>query len=501
MGSSLQTHSLLRELQGGGLEIEQNDPLADLISDLEARLELIRETHLEQEMLEVDVVSKEGELIVYRDSIARRERTLSEDEHTLRDREQIIERERDEFQRQRERIEDRLRELERLESRLGDQERDQAFESEDLQRERATIESLRVDIEGERADLSARENGLRQRAIEIESQRERLAQTQQALEQDKARLEEQARAQQALAAQLESMRAELSNREREIESRFAEHDQLRTRLSALTHQLDESRDQAKRHAEEYQKALSEKAEEARKSEDLEKRCRSLETERTRIRGELTKVREELDAHDLFKSAKPASAALRKRLSPSRAAQMGGGIWFGSVAVAALGVGVSLGDATMGFALASLGVSAALCLFAAHALVGRAWDSSMLLIAALAGSLGLWFPSWHEAASTAVSLWHLPPEIIPGALVEQIPLAFSAATASFAIAISLFLLTGSTTVLGHALFATLILAGVLLIPEQSPRLQAIGAMLWIAIVAATLTKWGVQASRQRSGALA
>lgn len=501
MGSSLQTHSLLRELQGGGLEIEQNDPLAELISDLEARLELIRETHLEQEMLEVDVVSREGELIVYRDTIAQRERTLSEDEHTLRDREQVVQRERDEFQRQRERIEDRLRELERLESRLGEQERDQAFESEDLQRERATIESLRVEIESERRELSTRERGLREREVEIESQRERLAQTQRAIEQDKARLEEQARAQQALASQLESMRSELAEREREIESRFAEHDQLRSMLSALTHQLDESRDQAKRHAEEYQKALSEKAEEARKSEDLERRCRTLETERTRIRGELTKVREELDAHELFKTARPAVSTLRRRLSPSRAAQIGGGIWFGSVAVAALGVGVSLGDASMGFALGSIGVSTALCLFAAHALVGRAWDSSMLLIAALGGCLGLWFPAWHEAASTAVSLWQLPPEVIPGSLVEQIPLAFSAATASFAIAISLFLLTGSTTVLGHALFATMIISGVLLVPEQSPRLQAIGAMLWIAIVAATLTKWGVQGSRQRSGVLA
>ncbi len=500
MGTDTQTHRLLRDLSGDGLALDRDDPLAAVISDLEARLELIRETHLEQEMLEVDVISREGELIIYRDDIARRERSLSEDATQLADEERQIAEQRSAFSAERKRLDERLGELERLEMQLLERQRDQALADEDLSRERATIESRRQEIEQERARLREREEEVEARFAQIRGERERLEAAQAQLEADKRRLEEQAREQEALSEQLEKMRADLAQREAELESRFSEHDELKGMLSALTKQLEDSREQARRHAEEYQRALAEKAEEAARSEDLERRCRHLETERARIRGELTKVREELDAHALFSQQQQARQSLRTRLSPSRAARIGAGIFFGTMAIGALGMAVGAGQGTAQGGVVALGVALAACLVGTHALVGRAFDSSMLLIAVLVGTLGVWFGPWTEAASTAASLWAIPESVIPASMLDRVPMAFSALSASFAVSVCLYLLTGSGTVLGHALFATLVAGGMLMAPEQSLRTQGIAGMLWLAILAATLTKWSVLVRREQDGAL-
>ncbi len=498
MGMHTQTPGLLRDLAGDGLELDRDDPLAAVISDLEARLELIRETHLEQEMLEVDVISREGELIIYRDDIARRERSLSEDATQLADAERQIAEQRSAFMAERARLDERLVELERLEVQLLERQRDQALADEDLNRERATIESRREELEQERARLRAREEEVEARFAQIRSERERLEGARAQLEADKRRLEEQAEEQRALSEQLERMRSELAAREAELESRFSEHDELKGMLSALTRQLEESREQARRHAEEYQRALAEKAEEAARSEDLERRCRHLETERARIRGELTKVREELDSHALFSQQQEAKQSLRSRLSPSRASRIGAGIFFGTMAIGALGMAIAMGPGSSQGGTIALGVALAVCLVGTHALVGRLFDSSMLLIAMLVGTLGLWFGPWTEAASTAASLWEIPESVLPASMLDRVPMAFSALTASFAVSVCLYLLTGSGTVLGHALFATLVLGGMLMAPEQSLRTQGIGAMLWLAILSATLTKWSVLVRREQDG---
>ena len=494
------TPSLVRELEGEGLSISSDDSLTRTIADLESRLELIRETHLEQQMLEVDVLTREGELSLYRDNIAQRERSLSDTESSLRDREALFDRERGEFTRQREQITSRLHELEDIETSLRERDLDQTIESAELERERAIIESRRQALADEERTLGEREGTIHERASELQQEREALLQTQHSLEEDKRLVEAQAHEQKELSAQLESLGEQLDEREKEIESKFAEHDQLKDMLSTLTHQLDESRDQARGHAEEYERALKEKAEEAQRTEDLERRCRSLETERTRIRGELTKVRQELDAQEVFTSTRTALPAPTKRLSFSRAAQVGGGIWLSSVAIVGLGVGISISQGTMGVALGASGAAIALCLVASFALIGHVWDTSMLLIAGLVATVALWFPGWVEAAQTAVKLWQIPPEALPASMVGRIPLAFASVTAGLAIAACLFLLTNAVNVLGHAIFAVIVAGSLLLATEQTPMIQGVAAGIFVAIIASSLTQWGVRTCRAASGSL-
>ncbi len=481
---------------------ESDDPLADVIADLESRLNMIRETHVEQEMLEVDVLTREGELVVYRDDIAERERALGDTEIELREREMRVEAERGEFLRQRERLAERLRELEELEAALVEHVEDQAFEP-DVDEERETIQRERERLKNEQQTLSARETEVKSKADEIAEERAKISSVQEELVRDKRVLEQQAEEQQKLASQLEQMRGELSEREKELESRLAEHDELKDMLENMSSQLDESRAEARAQAENYEQKLKERAAEAQRNEDLERRCRTLETERARIRGELTKVRQELSSsepHPGVALAGRQQLVTKPRRTPSRSAEFAGFIWFVTMGIAAIGIAVSMSEGTIGSGLATLGAAAGLCVFASHALVGRTADSSMLVIAAFAGTFGLWFPHWLETVSTAVSLWDVPAEILPPALTDRMPMAFSAGTAALGITICLFLLTNSANVLAHALFATIVAVGVLMVPDQSVRLQALAAVVWLAIVSATMVKWAVQTNLKRSGAL-
>ncbi len=481
-------------------EAEGEDPLADVIADLESRLEMIRETHVEQEMLEVDVLTREGDLVVYRDDIAERERSLGDTEIELRDREMRIEQERSEFLRQRQRIAERLHELEDLETALVEQVEDQASENEDLGRERASIETKRELLKDEQETLSMRESEVSSKADELAAERDQVSTAQDELTKDKRVLEEQATEQQKLAGQLEEMRGDLADREKELESRLAEHDELKDMVHNMSGQLDESRAEAKAQAEQYEKALTERADDEKRNEDLERRCRTLETERARIRGELTKARQETNAGEARPGLVPARTQqlqLKTCKAHSRSAELGGMIWFVSMGIGAIGLAISMGEGTIATGIGALGAATALCIFACHVLVGRTWDVSMLLIVAFAGAFVLWFPHWFETISTAASLWEVPAEVLPPAFADRIPMAFAAGTAALALAVSIYLITRASSVLGHAIFAAAIATGVLMIPSQSIRLQALAAILWLAIVSATLVKWSMNSNKAAS----
>lgn len=486
-------HTLAHGLIDAGLELESDDDLLRVISELEGRLESIRQSHRQQQMLEVDVLEAQGVLATREQALRLRERDLLSSVGTIEDQEAVIATERTVLQEQRETVERRKAELARMEQQLREQQQGQAVEADELERARAEVESLRSSLGGEEHAMREREAALQQRIADLEQQRDAIDQGRAEVEREKAQLAEQAAEQEKLSGQLEQMRQELQAREAEIQERFSEHEKLRDMLSTLSRQLDESKDEARKHAEQYEQTLKQKKEDEQRAQNLETRCRSLERERTKIRGELTKVRRELDDAMLFQNESQARRMARA-ISSNRRAQIAAGTWLATTILVGMGgfLAVAGGSATIAATVA--GIALATLVLVSHTLVGRLWDSSTFLIASVAATAGLWFPHWAGAVEVALSSWHVAGlgELLSEGQMARAPLAAAAVGAGLMLTVAIFLLTSSAAVLGHALFATLA-AGTLLLFGSSGVASVAALVMWQGIVAATVSRWAIRVS--------
>ncbi len=433
----------------GGLALDgfdtNEDDLLDMISSLEDRLGDVRE--LQQERLHL-----EDELEAMRREIEAREAELEE-------REQIIE----------------------------DSSTEVFTEREMLEAQKRLMLEEQAQLEARRRELEAKEAQVSEEFASVQSLREQLEAAQAALAAERQKREEEARA-------IQREQSELAQREQELAAHNSSNESVSPEMAQLAEQLAQAQKQAEERAREAQA----KAEAARKrAEAMEARCRELSSEceivRTELEGSRAQIRQvkaEMPERVLRAQLKEQKREQTQKSIVTAASWICTGVAFGAATLA--GLNGAAGDAGL-----MLGIAFAAYYVGAQAIAGKLLDPPSIVIGAIGGSFGLWFPMWANAVAQAMVTWSLPTDGLPASMVSQLPMSISVATAGLTMTVGIFALTWSGRLLFSIGAASLLAGALAMFPASAIFAFGAGAVLWHAVTGSGLSRWALQASSDDS----
>ncbi len=343
--------------------------------------------------------------------------------------------------------------------------------------ERAQGEAPGRDAEGILEVVSTIEGRLEEvRRIHVQQEAERAA-----LEQREAEAAERERQLTERARRIAELTRELEERRAALE---AERQTAVSELEAARAELASARARAAETAADGQAAPGE-------AERAEARCSELEEECERLRKRIEEMRDDPYRQQAEREeARARRAARQARWSSSMRSCALALIWMSLAGLVAHAGWIGLTYTSPEQAAMSLGLGFAAVFFGAMTVARRLLDPPALAIGALGATFGVWFPEWVGAIELAIQTWSLPLGGLPEAVIPMIPISFAVATTSLAMAVALFALTGSGTVLLLAAFGAVACSLLTIMPDRSGVTVFGAAVLWNALVATGLTRWAV-----------
>ncbi|MCW5776804.1 MAG: hypothetical protein KIS87_10225 [Phycisphaeraceae bacterium] len=313
------------------------------------------------------------------------------------------------------------------------------------------------------------------------------------------RIHEQQEAERAALAQRE---AEAAERERLLAERARRIAELTRELEERRAALDAERETAVMELEAARADLAsararaaETAADVRaapgEAERAEARCVELEEECERLRKRIEEMRDDPYRQQAERDEARARRASRQaRWSSAMRSCALALIWMSLAGLVAHAGWIGLTYSSPEQAAMSLGLGFAAVFFGAMTVARRLLDPPALAIGALGATFGIWFPEWVGAIELAIQTWSLPLGGLPEAVIPMIPISFAVATSSLAMAVALFALTGSGTVLLLASFAAAACSLLAIMPDRSGVTVFGAAVLWNALIATGLTRWAI-----------
>lgn len=308
--------------------------------------------------------------------------------------------------------------------------------------------------------------------------------------------------QEAERAALEQREAEAAERERQLAERAKRIAELTRELEERRAALDAERQTAVAELEaaraDLASARARAAETAAdgqaapgEAERAEARCSELEEECERLRKRIEEMRDDPYRQQAEREeARSRRAARQMRWSTAMRSCALALIWMSLAGLVAHAGWIGLTYASPEQAAMSLGLGFAAVFFGAMTVARRLLDPPALAIGALGATFGIWFPEWVGAIELAIQTWSLPLGGLPEAVIPMIPVSFAVATTALAMAVALFALTGSGTVLLLAAFGAMACSLLAIMPDRSGVTVFGAAVLWNALIATGLTRWAV-----------
>lgn len=308
--------------------------------------------------------------------------------------------------------------------------------------------------------------------------------------------------QEAERAALEQREAEAAERERQLAERAKRIAELTRELEERRAALDAERQTAVTELEaaraDLASARARAAETAAdgqaapgEAERAEARCTELEEECERLRNRIEEMRDDPYRQQAEREeVRSRRAARQVRWSAAMRSCALALIWMSLAALVAHAGWIGLTYSSPEQAAMSLGLGFAAVFFGAMTVARRLLDPPALAIGALGATFGIWFPEWVGAIELAIQTWSLPLGGLPEAVIPMIPVSFAVATTALAMAVALFALTGSGTVLLLAAFGAVACALLAIMPDRSGVTVFGAAVLWNALIATGLTRWAV-----------
>ncbi len=469
--------------------------LLDLISGIESRLGDLKATqHLAATHAPHDVPDDTPPAEISEPAdIRERVRRLGDRERDLSSREQVL-------VAQTERIDEECKLLEQARAQIAAQRDTQRQRAEDLARDRDTLDERAKDLESREKSLAEQREVTQATSAYAEAERAKIAQAQSELatrEKDAAErtmsLDERAATLDAQGAELVALRERLAEQQSGLESEAKQYAQLQVEMAALFERLSEAEQAASAHA---------RSGDA--TPELDEHWRSLESECTRLKRELSTTRKTLreveqDSKSRAKAGDPPPKRTPAIERTPHAVWVFTASWLISAALLALGVLVALTSASPAPAAILLGPAFTVSLVCAAYVARKLLSPAVIALALVAATFGLWAPAWVEGLRETLYLWNLPLEPLPQITHHLVPLAVAAAACSLAMTWALYLTTNSAKVLGALLLATLAIVPILLAPIGEPIPTVIAALVWHAMTAGALTRWALGAAQPDANA--
>lgn len=425
------------------------DDLLEMITSLEARLGDVRELHQERRDIELELEDLRAELESREAEIEEREQLLSESSSELNS--------------------ERTR----------------------IQAERDALLAQQRDLEAKRTELEARESTATERVAAVDEMQARLEAAEAALRAERQR-------RQTEAENFRREQEELAARERELAEKVAAQGNDSPEIAALAAQLAEAQQIANQRAHEAEQRATEAEQ---RTIQLETRCRELADQCDVVRKELRGSREEVRRVE----QELPKRIVKQQLASRKAEQTRRGIavsctWLCATVTAGAAAVASV-NADPAQAALLLGLTFAAFFFGAHAVAGRLFDAPAIVIGLIGASFGWWFPMWTSAVTQALATWSLPVDGLPPAVVVELPLAVSVATALLTITVGIFALTWSGTLLFQIGSVSLLAGGLALFPDSSGFALVAAAVIWTVVTGTGLTRWaGKTANESGSGVI-
>jgi len=382
----------------------------------------------------------------------------------------------------------RQSELDRRERDISEREQLLLAQTERIDHECGQLEQARVLLTEQQETYSQRAEAIKDARADIERRTHELEPSQAKIEAGEIQLAERAQALDLREAEVERLREALTEQQSQMEQDAEQYAQLQGEISSLFERLSE----AEAHA--IKGATSTEA-----NPEIERRWRDLEGECTRLKRELSTTRKtlrETESRQNEPSTDPAPEA-QKVSHRARASAILTAGWL--VGGALLGLAILLvvvvGTPTVGVTLLG-GVFAAYFVSASH-VAKRLVTPSTIAFTLLAATFGLWIPIWTNGITEALALWEVPLSYVPPMLHTAAPLAIAILSSGLVMAWALYLVTSSASNFGAAFVASLVAATITLIPVGDAPL-IIAAILWNAVVAASLSRWALNAIDDDSG---
>lgn len=394
---------------------------------------------------------------------------------------QTVERELpDEAELSRER-EEGLRELAEHQSRVEERRREQSELSRQMDEKQAEIERLQQELAQRQQDISSRESSVAGRARELEQMEASLASAKSELSRQQKASKQLAEAQEREQRRLAEHKEFLAQREKELELQAEQQRKMRRELTDLAAKLAEAEKQNQADAvrTEDDRRLAEN-----RIKELEQRCISLEESCKLLKSKRDRVSSPGSAAAAHAQVMHAAApALNAPSSTPRLVVL-------MATVAPLGVSAFLW-LTMRQPVAALWVAGAsflVPLMACAAMKRRGVDLGLTLVAIFAGMLGLWFEPWLGVISSALELWRLPLEVVPGNVVPQLPIASAVLTAMLALSIATGLACDDFEILFRGMLVSAATSMILLLPSSGVETVTAAVAVWVLLHTLMLIKW-------------
>ena len=135
---------------------------------------------------------------------------------------------------------------------------------------------------------------------------------------------------------------------------------------------------------------------------------------------------------------------------------------------------------------------------AFAVARRPMDLAGLIVAALGGTFGFWFPTIHESLGTVAPLWASRLPWMPEDIAVMLPLGATVLFGGVCIGLGLGVATGSLRLMGQTVLASVGAAiGAMLLRHGDWTLIA-AIIGWNTLLAAELGRWAVAEAMKQSG---
>jgi len=462
------------------------DEMLDAISELEVRLEMIREGHAQREKLEDKLGEATRELARRASELAEREQLIAEAELSLGEQRELMDTERAEVLAQRRALDARIASTSGSELTIAG--------SEDRTPELRLAEQ----------QLRERETLLAQRTARIDGEWVRLEAERAAIESERQRSEEQASRYTEEQSKVLALREELTQRERELARQFELFAARQEQWAETSEELRSAVEKARSDAE---AAIQSRKVGEQREKELQDEFESLRADRERIeqelaslRTEVQQAREKIQAQPALQPQPQTKPSVRPFASPqpppiprpfaSNRGPLACLLWLlmvvcggGSVVVAGLGYGFQLSAGLFGLAVGG-------GLLAYASIARRIWEPGVWLAAIFAATTPLWIGAWHTAIATALTQWALPSEILPRLLVPDPAGFFTALTAGLTFVFGVYVVTSSESMLLQMLGATIACSFLAGLHNQSEQVAVAGSALWMALIGASLAHWAL-----------
>ncbi|MCA9289365.1 MAG: hypothetical protein KDA05_12305, partial [Phycisphaerales bacterium] len=246
-------------------------------------------------------------------------------------------------------------------------------------------------------------------------------------------------------------------------------------------------------AEHARKAEQTKAESSRALDEARQQIERVESEAQRVRQEVAKLRRAAPTGGEGADGPVARASVRRpKIRSARSKSLSLAVlWLVAMGVTGLACYFGIVLAQPLVAAGLLGIAFVGAFVGALASSSRALDPASLPVILLGGTFGWWFPKFYAMIAGALTTWDLPLESLPAEILPQLPMAIALLASGTVLALCLAFLGGSIGLMIQSFMATLAATALAMLPDPSSTALAAGALIWHAIMAASLGRWAMQ----------